>query len=198
MLEITFIRHGQVESNAHNAYIGWTNKPLTLTGISQAKELAGRLKHVPFDAIYTSPLERAKYTADILRGDNNVRVILDDGLKEWNFGIFDDLTFSAIQSKYPDEAKRWQENWWNYKIPKGESAREAYERHTAAISEIIGRYPDGGKICIVSHLCALRNMFTYLMGMKPEDATRFSIKNALINKIILIDDNEVVLTALNA
>ena len=37
MLEITFVRHGQVESNTRGAYIGWTNKPLNIEGINQAR-----------------------------------------------------------------------------------------------------------------------------------------------------------------
>lgn len=60
MLEITFVRHGQVESNTRGAYIGWTNKPLNIEGINQAREAASKLANEKFEAIYTSPLERAK------------------------------------------------------------------------------------------------------------------------------------------
>ena len=197
MLEITFIRHGQVEGNARGAYIGFTNKPLTLNGISQARAMADRLKAVPFDAIYTSPLERAKYTADIIKEANGARLMLYERLKEWNFGIFEDHTIDAIKEKYPSEYKKWNDEWWQYKIPGGESAREAYVRHTGAIESIMKRYPDGGKICVVTHLCTMRNIFTYLLKMKPEQFMSFSIKNATLNKILITDENYAVLTALN-
>lgn len=197
MLEITFVRHGQVESNTRGAYIGWTNKPLNMDGINQARETALKLSGEKFEAIYTSPLERAKHTADIIKDKTGSRMILDDGLKEWNFGIFDDLTSDAIADKYPEEYKKWRSGWWDYKIPNGESAKEAYRRHSSAIKEIIKKYPGGGKILVVSHLCALRNMFCCLLGGEPNQAMRFSIKNASVSKIVITDDNYAVLTALN-
>ena len=197
MLEITFVRHGQVESNTRGAYIGWTNKPLNMEGINQARETALKLADEWFEAIYTSPLERAKHTADIIKDKTGARMILDDGLKEWNFGIFDDLTSEAIADKYPEEYKKWRSDWWNYKIPNGESAKEAYRRHSGAVREIVKRHPGGGKILIVSHLCALRNMFCFLLGDDPSLAMRFSIKNASVSKILITDDNYAVLTALN-
>ncbi len=197
MLEITFVRHGQVESNTRGAYIGWTNKPLNIEGINQAREAASKLANEKFEAIYTSPLERAKHTADLIKEKNGARMILDDGLKEWNFGIFDDLTSDAIADKYPSEYNKWRADWWGYKIPNGESAKDAYNRHSMAIKEIIAKYPGGGKILVVSHLCALRNMFAYLLGNDPGQAMRFSIKNASVSKIVITDDNYAVLTALN-
>lgn len=198
MLEIIFIRHGQVESNWRGAYIGSTNKPMTVLGINQIKETAEKLKDIPFAAIYTSPLERTKYTADIIKEKNGARVILSEGLKEWDFGIFEDLTGEAILDKYPAEYKKWQENWWEYKIPKGESGKEVYLRNSAAIKEIISRHPDGGQICVVSHLCVMRNMFCSLLGFDPRQASRFFIKNGSINKIRIDEDNYAVMTALNA
>lgn len=198
LLEITFVRHGQVESNTRGAYIGWTNKPMTVLGINQAKETAQKLSDESFDAIYTSPLERAKYTADIIKEKNGARVILDDGLKEWNFGIFEDLTSDAIKAKFPSEYAKWQADWWRYKIPEGESAHEAFSRHGKAISEIVKKHPGGGKICVVSHLCAMRNMLCTLLEAKPSQAMRFSIKNAAICKVIITDNGYAVLTALNS
>lgn len=198
LLEITFIRHGQVESNARGAHIGKTNKPLNMTGIRQAKETALRLENEKFDAIYTSPLERAKYTADLIREKTGGRVVLDDGLKEWNFGIFDDLTDEAIKDKYPKEAEKWQYDRWEYKIPDGESWKEASRRHTDAIDGIIKKHPNGGSICVVTHMCTLRDIFCHLLGMDPRQGSKFYIKNALINKIIVTDENYAVLTALNA
>lgn len=197
MPEIIFIRHGQEESNLKGAYIGSTNKPMTMLGINQIKDTAERLSGIPFEAIYTSPLERTKYTSDIIKEKTGARVILDEGLNEWNFGIFEDLTLEAISDKYPLEYKRWQSDWWEYKIPKGESAKEAYLRNKAAINEIIKRHPDGGQICVVSHLYAIRNMLCNLLGFDPKQASRFFVKNGSINKIRIDKDNYAVMTALN-
>lgn len=198
MLEITLIRHGQVESNSRGAYIGKTNKPLNSQGLLQAKAVAQRLKDETFEAIYTSPLERAKYTADIIRQETGGRIVLDDRLKEWNFGIFDDLTQEAIRDKYPKEGALWQADWWCYKIPEGESGKEACQRSIAVIDEIIKKHPGGGKICVVTHLCVMRNVLCHLLGVDPRQGSRFYIKNALINKIIITEENYAILTALNS
>lgn len=198
LIEITFIRHGEIESNLRHAYVGWTDKPLTENGREQAKYVAKRLKNVKFDAIYTSPLIRAKETAKIIADSCHTEVIEEERLKEWNFGIFDDYNGEEIKEKFPLEYQKWQKDFWHYKIPGGENAAEVYERNVSAIGDIIKRHPEGGKICVVSHLCVLRNIFTNMLGMKLEDAHRFRIKNATVNKICINNEGYASLSAFNS
>ena len=81
-------RHGETDYNVEKRLQGWKDIPLNDTGIAQATELAKGLSNLHFDYIYSSPLLRALKTAEIVAAPHNARVIIDDGLKEWNLGVF--------------------------------------------------------------------------------------------------------------
>jgi probable phosphoglycerate mutase len=82
-----FFRHGQTNYNIEKRSQGWVDTPLNDKGIAQAHELAQKLSNIKFDCIYSSPLSRALKTAEIVRGDKDIKIITDDGLKERNMGI---------------------------------------------------------------------------------------------------------------
>lgn len=96
---VHFIRHGQSEANLNKAVIqGQLNSPLSKNGRDQANELSAKLTF-SFDKVYSSPLERAKQTAEIsLQGiDWNVKNILfDDDLKEIGMGNWEGMTFEEL------------------------------------------------------------------------------------------------------
>lgn len=83
---ILFVRHGQTDCNLNNIIQGHLDAPLNKIGISQAKNTAIKLKDVKIDIIYSSPLIRAKKTADIINGYHHCPIITDENLKEQNAG----------------------------------------------------------------------------------------------------------------
>src|SRR5882757_8111316 len=85
MLNVYFLRHGETPWNAAgNRYCGRTDVPLTEKGLGQAAFVREQLKNVSFEAIYSSPLQRAWHTARIAGGGREV--ILDERLTEADFG----------------------------------------------------------------------------------------------------------------
>ena len=88
MMQIYIIRHGETEWNTKRLLQGATDIPLNQNGVEVAKLTSEALKEVPFDIIYTSPLKRAVETAEIMRGDREIPVILVDRLKEISFGPY--------------------------------------------------------------------------------------------------------------
>ena len=82
-----FFRHGQTDYNIEKRSQGWLDIPLNDRGIAQAHELAQKLSNINFECIYASPLSRALKTAEIVRGNRDIEIIKDDGLKERNMGI---------------------------------------------------------------------------------------------------------------
>ena len=83
-----FFRHGETDYNVEKRLQGWKDIPLNETGIAQANELAKVLSNIQFDCIYSSPLLRALKTAEIVSVPHHTQVIVDQGLKEWNLGVF--------------------------------------------------------------------------------------------------------------
>src|SRR5688500_12019612 len=91
MLNVYFLRHGQTAYNAdNNRYCGRTDIPLTEKGIAQAELVQQQLKDISFDAVYSSPLQRAYRTAKIASGEKDV--IKDDRLIEADFGGWEGKT----------------------------------------------------------------------------------------------------------
>ena len=90
-MDIYLIRHGETDWNKTKRLQGVTDIPLNACGIELAEKTAEGLKDVPFDRIYTSPLIRAKKTAEIIRGDRPVELVVTDGLKEISFGEYEGL-----------------------------------------------------------------------------------------------------------
>ena len=90
-MDIYLIRHGETDWNKMRRLQGVTDIPLNACGIELAEKTAEGLKNVPFDRIYTSPLIRAKKTAEIIRGDRPVELVVTDGLKEISFGEYEGL-----------------------------------------------------------------------------------------------------------
>ena len=86
--KLYIFRHGETDFNVANRAHGIIDIPLNKNGIAQAHALAEQLSKVHLDVIYTSKLSRAKQTAQIVAEKQNADIIVDDGLHEWNLGVF--------------------------------------------------------------------------------------------------------------
>jgi len=84
---IIFLRHAQAENNTERILAGRTEGvPLTKTGIEQAEQIAKYLKSLDISAIYSSPIERASHTAEIVAKNRSLGVVIDERLTEIDLG----------------------------------------------------------------------------------------------------------------
>lgn len=196
MLELILVRHGETDSNKKGTYCGWTDKEMNLRGIEQVKLAADKVKCVKPDAIYSSPLKRAYETAQIVNCNFNMDIISSDNLKEYNFGIWEDLTYAEIREKYPHQSVEWEKDWMNYCMEGGESALQGYQRIVEFIDLLVGRHKCG-TIILVTHLGCIKCILAHLLGMNPEGIWRFSVNNGSISRITINDEGFAYLTALN-
>ena len=192
MLQLILVRHGETNSNRQGVYCGWTDVELNEYGISQAERARDRLKHINFDLVVASPLKRTKKTAQII----SKNIIYDEGLKEINFGLWDNLSLKEIEEKYPDEYNVWIKNEnEEFMFPKGESIKDVQKRSASIIDKIMKKQK-WGNVLIVTHGGLIRNIIAYLLGMGGMGAWRFRIDNCGITKIQIIE-GYAVLTELN-
>jgi len=163
-MRIYIVRHGETEANKNGYLQGWTDVPLNENGRIIA-ELTGRgLKDIRFDHCFSSPLIRAKETAEILlrESGNSVPVSFDDRIKEMNFGSLEGM--SVRDEKLIQFLK---EPVVDYKFPDGESFQEVMNRTQEFLKELIAK--DDGKTYLVStHGCALRAMLNFLYEDKND------------------------------
>ena len=175
MGKLILVRHGQTEMNAQKLYFGKLNPPLNDLGISQAYGAKNKLLNINYDIIYSSPLERAKQTAEICNYlDKNI--IFDSNLEEINFGIFEGLNFKGISEKYPNEVKKMEEDWKSYNYITGESPKEMFQR---AISFL--KILDFSKTnLIVAHWGIINCIVSYFISGSLDTYWKFKIKNGSI------------------
>jgi len=181
--KLIIIRHGETLWNVEGKKQGQLNSPLTSLGIKQAKALARRLTEESFTHLYASDLGRASETAEYIANRTNHEVILENGLRERNFGIFQGLTDKQIKNNYFAEYNSHQANKVDYVIPDGESLRQFYKRVTACLKSIIARHA-GQTVTIVTHGGVIDGWFRFIFDLSLETPRRAKLWNASINCIV--------------
>ncbi|MDR2933968.1 MAG: histidine phosphatase family protein [Rickettsiales bacterium] len=134
--DIYIFRHGETDWNKENRIQGCSKDiPLNENGIMQAKLLVENMRNIKLDKIISSPLSRALKTAEILAEAKGITVIIDDRLKEINFGIAEGKTKNEIN---PEEIKR-QRDWFDldFAWTNGNTRGDALTSVMAVLNDIV-------------------------------------------------------------
>src|SRR5512141_837066 len=132
MTHLYRIRHGRTNWNDEGLMQGWAVPPLDAVGRQQAHALAARLARARFDAIYSSPLLRARGTAEAVAQAHGLRIHFDDRLRERNIGDWTGLTFEEARARDP---QLFDADWRRLGPPGGEKQAELAARAAAAIDQ---------------------------------------------------------------
>ncbi|HUP96115.1 MAG TPA: histidine phosphatase family protein [Burkholderiales bacterium] len=180
MTEILLVRHGETEWNQEHRMQGQHDSPLTPTGLQQARQLARRLKEVAFSVLYSSDLGRAHQTARCIADLTGHDIIADRDLRERSFGIFEGLTNSEIETRYPEHYAPFARREPDFVMPGGESARQFRTRCVGCLERIASRH-DGGTVVIVSHGLVLDALYRTACDMALDVARGFPLLNCSLN-----------------
>ncbi len=151
-MKIFIARHGQTEWNLHGKLQGHTDIELNKKGIEQAKETTMKIKDEKIDIIITSPLKRAKETAEIINKKFNVLIIEDSRLMERRYGKTEGLTKSEIKKlkeNDPEINEIWNYNK-NIHYEGLEPVRDFCNRVYSFLDDIIKKYKDKN-ILLITH-----------------------------------------------
>ncbi len=151
---IYLIRHGETKPNKEK--IVYYNNPeagLTEKGIQQAKNLTRYLKDI--DLIYSSPYKRAVQTAKLI---SRKKIIIDERLKEIDFGIFDGHSKRYVYNKYRKIYLERKKNKFHYQIPGGESYEMVFNRVLSFLHDIYSNK----RVAIVTHATTIK-LFLYIL-----------------------------------
>lgn len=145
-----FLRHGETEVNRLGLIAGQTDVPLNETGWRQARTAARALEKRGIDAVYSSPLRRARDTAECVAERLGLEVVVLDGLAERNWGELE----GKPRGLRPREL-----------TPPGGESLEAFTRRTLAALAAI---PAGGTPLVVAHSGTFRVLCAQLGIAAPE------------------------------
>jgi broad specificity phosphatase PhoE len=183
-LRLLLVRHGEAEANRSETFLGRTDSPLTLQGKMQATALATNLASEPIAIIYSSPLQRARHTAEAIAATHHCPVRLDDRLLEQDFGRWEGLSFNEAASRYPADFPVWQFNATKVGPPGGETLAQVAARQidlynelqTGYTAEIVVLVGHGGALNVL--LCTL--LHTPLRWLWPYRLALGTISEVLV------------------
>ncbi|MEN9593825.1 MAG: hypothetical protein RLY23_308 [Actinomycetota bacterium] len=173
---ILLIRHGQTASNRDGLLVGRIDPPLTELGESQAQRLGGRLQGSNPAFILSSPLSRARQTADAIAASTGLTVEIEDRLVEMNYGEWDGTPIADV----PIEAWRQWRSDPEFKPPGGESLREVSQRVGSLMGELL--LSDDLAI-VVSHVSPIKAALAWALGAPDQMVWRMFIDVASISSI---------------
>lgn len=170
-MNIYIVRHGQVPHNALHQY-NTTDEDLTEYGISQAVELSKKIKNKHFDIIISSPLIRAKHTAEIIA--NNREIFYDDRIKERSCGSL---------SGQPLEVTN-REEYWNYyttiQYGTSENIQEFFKRVYDFLDEL--KTKNYESVLIIAHSGVSKAFNGYFEGIQDGKFLNRGLKNCEIKE----------------
>jgi alpha-ribazole phosphatase len=130
------VRHAEPMESARGRCYGNLDVGLSSAGRDQAARLAARLEPIELDAVYASPRTRALDTAAALVAERGLEVIVDDDLRELDFGTFEGRTYAEIERSEPELFRAWMETPTAVRFPGGESYADLRARAMRALDAV--------------------------------------------------------------
>ncbi len=171
-VELWLVRHGETEWSLSGAHTGRTDIPLTERGRELATGLRDYLAGVTFAAVFTSPMRRARETAD-LAGYGDVAKI-DEGLREWDYGVYEGKTTKEIRESEPG----W--NVWVNEIRGGETAEQVGARADGVIERALAAAGNSAgdtssRVALFAHAHILRILAARWVGLGARSGQIFAL-----------------------
>ena len=181
-MKIYFVRHGETFWNKEKKIQGQFNIPLNEYGIELAYVTADAMKDISFDIVYSSPLLRAKETADILVKDRNLEVYTDSRLVEMSFGEGEGESLPEIHTHPEMKLHNFIHNPGEYIPPiGGETFEELYIRCKSFIDEVILPAEDKyDTMLIVGHGALIRGFIHNITNRPTKDFWIVTHKNCSV------------------
>ncbi|MFG2510712.1 histidine phosphatase family protein [Streptomyces sp. NPDC048584] len=187
MGDLLLARHGETEWSRAGRHTGGTDLPLTPAGEAQATSLAPLLDGRTFGLVLTSPLVRARRTAELagLTG-----AIPEPDLREWDYGGYEGITTADIHRSRPG----W--DLWTDGVPPGrdfpgESPRQVGDRADRVLARL-SEALDEGDVMLVAHGHLLRVLTARRLGLPPSAGRLFRLETGTLSRLSLEHGNPVI------
>lgn len=186
MTELLFIRHGETDWNRRACFQGQIDVPLNGNGLAQAERLRTRLAGDPYEAFFSSDLQRAQQTAAPLAAAWGRQPLLVPGLREQGFGEWEGLDFPTIQARYAELWPRWLEHAPEFAAPGGESALQFHRRVLDAVKSL-AEQAGSRRVAVVTHGGVLDMLWRTAHGLPLTGQRACAIPNTGINRLRWLD-----------
>ncbi|MEX0764115.1 MAG: histidine phosphatase family protein [Nitrosopumilaceae archaeon] len=194
---IIFLRHAQAKNNVERILAGRTKGiPLTQTGIQQAEKISTFLQPLKISTIYSSPIERALHTAEIVASKLDLGCKIDDRLTEIEMGSFSGMQYDEMFAKYGNVFLKFYQD--SPLIQKnGVETFSSVKKRVLDMVNYCSKKHEEQNILLVTHMDPIKAMISTVLQPKPESLYELVIRNASLT-IVKKEQNNYSLTAMNS
>ena len=189
------LRHGQTRLSVEKRFSGVGDPELTEVGLRQAQAAADRLATSGAVAVVSSPLRRARQTAELVGKALGVEVAVEEGLRETDFGDWDGYTFSEVRERWSRELDAWLADT-AVAPPHGESFDATALRVRRARDRLLASY-GGQTIVLVSHVTPIKQLLRMALDAPPSALYRMHLDLTCLNEVQWYADGPAVVRSLN-
>jgi len=161
---IFLVRHGECEGNIKGMFRGRTDFPLNKRGLVQAQDLAQELKSFSIKYIYTSPLSRARQTAEAIAQQCGIEVKIEEQFNNIELGSWEGRFKKEIAELYPKEWELWVNNPEELRVEGMETLYDVQKRTKACLDSLVSRY-NGETLVVVSHRAVLKPLIAACLNI---------------------------------
>ncbi len=170
--QLLVIRHGETEWSRLGRHTGRTDVPLDEQGRAEARDAARTLDGWNLAKAYTSPMQRARETAELV--DPICGVVVDTDLHEWDYGVYEGETTPQTRQRVPGFSV------WTHEIVGGESVDQVGARADRFISRFLSEVP-AGNAAAFSHGHVLAILIARWCGLPAVEGRRFALATATVS-----------------
>ncbi|EKX44410.1 hypothetical protein GUITHDRAFT_109531 [Guillardia theta CCMP2712] len=195
-VRVVLIRHGAVDLTTpgmtfpKDCFYGGHDVPLSDYGKLEAQAAANMVEEIPIEQVYCSPLKRALYGGERVAEKFGLTPKQDDRFREVNRGRWLGLTKEQVREKFPGDLEKFQEDplWCEH---GGETYRQLSERVWSGLNDMVKDAEVNGwkNIALVSHMWVTKSIITKVMGIQPDDQSKWAEMNIPTASVSLLDFN---------
>ena len=183
-MRLVLVRHGETEWNKTRRIQGISDLEMNETGRAQAEALAQALRNEKVEAIYASPLKRARDTAQAIGRYHPVEIVTLSGLRELDAGEVDGMTYKEMAIHFGDFLEKWIKDCTSVRPPGGCTLPELQDQVWAAVEEIIERQRPGkpvrktdkeGVVIAVTHFFPILSTICKALGLDLSECRRMRL-----------------------
>jgi alpha-ribazole phosphatase len=183
-VRLLLARHGQTVWNAGRRFQGQADVELSERGRAQAEALGRALQGRRLTAIYSSPLRRARETAEIVARARDLPVTLLADLREMGLGQWEGHAVDEVIAADGERYRRWLSRPLDRPPPAGEPLPDVASRVLPAIGQIISAHPDGDELLVVGHGGVIGVYCCHILGLSLNALWRLRIDNASLTVVV--------------
>lgn len=166
-LRLFVIRHGETAWARERRFAGGRDVPLTPAGLRQCEAVAGQLGAPPLTAVYASPLERARTSAEVVAKPHRLAVRVAPAFREMAFGLWEGLTREEVATRFPAAYTTWQTTPHEARLDGGETLAQVAERVAGGLAALRAAHA-GERVALVTHAIVTRLIVLDALGLGPD------------------------------